>query len=86
MKQYTEYKVHKTENPKKIQNHEKSRKSIKDKNEKDTNKVEVNDQSMNILTVNAADLRMKVKSLKSIIHKQNITIFSVQETHYNKKG
>ena len=86
MKQYTEYKVHKTENPKKIQNHEKSKKSIKDKNEKDTNKVEVNDQSMNILTVNAADLRMKVKSLKSIIHKQNITIFSVQETHYNKKG
>ena len=34
----------------------------------------------------SADLRMKIKSFKNIIRTQNISIFSVQETHFSKKG
>ena len=39
-----------------------------------------------MLTTNAADLRMKMTSLKNIITHFNATIFSVQETHFRKKG
>ena len=39
-----------------------------------------------ILTTNAADLRMKTESLKSVINHFGSTVFSVQETHYRKKG
>ena len=39
-----------------------------------------------MLTTNAADLRMKTNSLKNIISYFNASIFSVQETHFRKKG
>ena len=39
-----------------------------------------------MLTTNAADLRMKKNSLKNIISYFNASIFSVQETHFRKKG
>ena len=39
-----------------------------------------------MLTTNAADLRMKSNSLKSLITHFKSSIFSVQETHYRKKG
>ena len=42
--------------------------------------------SLNILTTNAADLRRKTKCLKDLIGLFGITIFSVQETHFKKKG
>ena len=38
------------------------------------------------MTPNAADLRMKTRSLKHIINHFKASIFSVQETHYKKKG
>ena len=43
-------------------------------------------QSLVLLTTNAADLRMKTKSLKHIITHFKSYIFSVQETHFRKKG
>ena len=39
-----------------------------------------------MLTTNAADLRMKTKSLKHIISYFSASIFSVQETNFKKKG
>ena len=42
--------------------------------------------SINMLTTNAADLRSKAKCLKDLVKLFNISIFSVQETHYKKKG
>ena len=39
-----------------------------------------------MLTTNAADLRMKTNSQKNIISYFSSTIFSVQETHFRKKG
>ena len=44
------------------------------------------EQNLNIVTTNAADLRMKTRSLKHIINHFKASIFSVQETHYRKKG
>ena len=39
-----------------------------------------------MLTTNAADLRLKSKSLKNIITHFKSAIFSVQETHFRRKG
>ena len=39
-----------------------------------------------MLTTNAADLRLKSKSLKNIITHFKSAIFSVQETHFKRKG
>ena len=44
------------------------------------------EQSLNIVTTNAADLRKKTKSLKNILNHFKASIFSVQETIYRKKG
>ena len=41
---------------------------------------------MSLLTTNAADLRMKSRSLKNIITYFESAIFSVQETNFRKKG
>ena len=38
------------------------------------------------MTTNAADLRTKTNSLKNIINHFKSSVFSVQETHYKKKG
>ena len=42
--------------------------------------------NLTMLTTNAADLRMKTKSLKNILLYFSASIFSVQETHFKKKG
>ena len=41
--------------------------------------------SINMLNTNAADLRSKTKCLKDLIKLFDISIFSVQETHFKKK-
>ena len=48
--------------------------------------VKCPEQSLNIVTTNAADLRQKTRSLKHIIPHFKASIFSVQETNYRKKG
>ena len=48
--------------------------------------VNNSEQTLNIVTTNAADLRMKVHSLKNIITHFKASVFSVQETHFRKKG
>ena len=39
-----------------------------------------------VFTTNAAGLKAKLKSLKAHLHKLEIPIFTVQETHYSTKG
>lgn len=46
----------------------------------------MNEQSLNLLTTNAADLRLKIKCLKDLVNMFKTSIFSVQETHFKKKG
>ena len=46
----------------------------------------VNDNNLVLLTTNAADLRSKTKSLKNLIDHFKASVFSVQETHFPKKG
>ena len=48
--------------------------------------VSSNKSSLNMLTTNAADLRSKTKCLKDLIKLFDISIFSIQETHFKKKG
>ena len=42
--------------------------------------------SLNIISTNAAGLKFKGQSLKNEIKSLNAAIFTVQETHFAKKG
>ena len=48
--------------------------------------VKVNEQYMSILSTNACDLKSKAKDLKNKVRYFNSAVFSVQETHFRKKG
>ena len=43
-------------------------------------------ESFTIFSTNAAGLKKKVHSLKNEIKKSNAAVFTIQESHYNKKG
>ena len=45
-----------------------------------------NEQTMNIFSTNAAGLKNKIQSFKNEIKHLNAGIFTIQETHFNKKG
>ena len=42
--------------------------------------------SLNVFSTNAARLKSKVQSCKNEIKALNVGMFSIQETHFNKKG
>ena len=42
--------------------------------------------SLNIFSTNAAGLKSKIQSLKSEIKLVNAAIFTIQESHFEKKG
>ena len=46
----------------------------------------MSEHNLNLLTTNSADLRMKTKCLKDLISMFKTSIFSVQESHFKKKG
>ena len=50
------------------------------------NGVTENQASVNLLTTNAAGLRYKDSDLKNKLQYFNSTIFTIQETHFAKKG
>ena len=73
--------THKTKKPKKIH------KTLKPKTKCNTVKrVNVKEQYLNLLSTNSADLKHKAEDLKSKLKYFNSSIFSVQETHFRKKG
>ena len=49
-------------------------------------KENYSETNLNMLTCNAAGLKMKTQSLKSVIHYFKSSVFSIQETHFSKKG
>ena len=67
----------KTIKHKNYQKHQKNRKSKKHTN---------NAKELVLFTTNAAGLKLKSDSLKSELNYLNVGIFTVQETHYKKKG
>ena len=46
----------------------------------------MSEHNLNLLTTNSADLRMETKCLKDLISMFKTSIFSVQESHFKKKG
>ena len=85
-------------NKKNNKNNEKNKKTEKSKvynSEFEINKIrrpvkrgrkKIRDTYLNILSTNAASLKEKVNSFKSEVLRTNAGIFTIQETHYSKKG
>jgi len=44
------------------------------------------EMSLNICSYNVAGLKSKTESLKNEIKDMNITVFTIQEAHFQKKG
>ena len=80
-KHYKNRKLHKKNKTNKSQKQYKTYKPNKNsKTHKHTNK------NINILSTNAAGLKFKTSDLKNKIRYLDSSIFSVQETHFSKKG
>ena len=63
-------------------NEKKNRKRVK----RGGRKFSKNKESFTIFSTNAAGMKKKVQSLKNEVKNSNAAVFTIQESHYNKKG